>query len=163
LLRISSEGEILVAGETLFSGYIDGDQTVTPVDGEGWFHTGDNGHRDDAGYLVVTGRRDNMFISGGENIQPEEIESVLHSLEKVTDAIVVPVPDREYGHRPIAFLQKSTGKDIDSEELKRELRKRLPSFKIPDKFYPWPSGIASTGIKLSRTEFRKLAEKLVGA
>ncbi len=160
-LRISSEGEILVGGETLFAGYVNGANVDSPIDAEGWFRTGDNGHLDDDGYLVVTGRRDNLFISGGENIQPEDIESVLLSLAWVTEALVTPVPDREYGSRPVAFLQTASGMEIDSDELKRALRQRLPSFKIPDKFYPWPSGIPSAGIKLNRTEFRKLAEKLV--
>ena len=70
-------GEILVRGETLFAGYVEGEDLDRPLDAEGWFHTGDLGELDENGYLRVGGRVDNLFISGGENVQPEEIEDAL--------------------------------------------------------------------------------------
>ena len=63
------------------------------------------GQLDKEGYLTVTGRRDNMFISGGENIHPEEIEKALLSIKGVAQAIVVPKEDKEFGQRPIAFIK----------------------------------------------------------
>ena len=82
-VSISGGGEILVRGETLFAGYVDGEKVDRPLDADGWFHTGDLGDLDEDGYLRVLGRSDNLFISGGENIQPEEIEEALCSLEGV--------------------------------------------------------------------------------
>ncbi len=73
---ISDEGEILVRGETLFAGYVEGDELERPLDQGGWFHTGDLGELD-GGYLRVLGRMDNLFVSGGENVRPEEIEDAL--------------------------------------------------------------------------------------
>ena len=73
-VKTSSSGEILVSGKTVFRGYLKQQDLTQPFDREGWFATGDMGFVDDHG-MEVTGRRDNMFISGGENIQPEEIET----------------------------------------------------------------------------------------
>ena len=97
-------GEICVKGNTLFAGYYQPDgQLDCPVDEKGWFHTGDAGHwHNDA--LVIEGRRDNQFISGGENIQPEQIEQQLIQHPAVAQAIVVPTPDDEWGMRVTCFI-----------------------------------------------------------
>ncbi|MGI8909164.1 MAG: o-succinylbenzoate--CoA ligase, partial [Rubrobacteraceae bacterium] len=108
-VSISGEGEILVRGETLFAGYVEGKVVDLPVDAEGWFHTGDLGDLDEDGYLDVRGRKDNLFISGGENVQPEEIEDALRRLDGVEDAVVAPVPDAEFGFRPVAFARTTDG------------------------------------------------------
>ncbi|CAA9420949.1 MAG: O-succinylbenzoic acid--CoA ligase [uncultured Rubrobacteraceae bacterium] len=132
-VRTSTDGEILVRGETLFAGYLrDGDPDL-PLDDGGWFHTGDLGEIDADGYLKVTGRRDNLFISGGENVQPEEIEAALCRIEGVHEAVVVPVPDAEFGARPVAFVRK----DEEVGDLAGELEKVLPRFKVPTVFHDW--------------------------
>lgn len=152
-LRISAEGEILVRGEVLFKGYIASSRMPLPhIDN--WFGTGDMGHLDKAGYLNVTGRRDNMFISGGENIHPEEIEKALLSIKGIAEAIVVPKEDKEFGHRPIAFI-KFVGTPLSDEYLIRSLQSDLPHFKIPTAFFPWPQDLISQGVKISRKEFLK--------
>ena len=91
-----------------------------------------------------------MFISGGENIQPEEIEKVLLSIEGVEQAVVVPKEDQEFGHRPVAFV-KFHGQMIGHEYLTGILKKELPRFKIPDVFYPWPQDLGQ-GMKISRQD-----------
>ncbi|MBF0503533.1 MAG: o-succinylbenzoate--CoA ligase [Candidatus Omnitrophica bacterium] len=153
-LCISPEGEILVKGEVLFKGYVAGDKIYLPLKHEGWFATGDKGRLDSQGCLTVMGRCDNMFISGGENIQPEEIERVLLGIPGIAQAVVVPKEDREFGARPIAFI-KCEGKDLSQEHLRQCLEKELPRFKIPTAFYPWPQDLISRGIKFSRREFLK--------
>ena len=92
-LRIR-DGQIEVGGETLCAGYLlpDGIESP-PLEPGGWFRTGDCGHLDDNGILTVTGRADGMFISGGENIHPQEIEEVLGAHPAVAVAVVVPAPD----------------------------------------------------------------------
>jgi O-succinylbenzoic acid--CoA ligase len=137
-VRIGRDSEILVKGDTLFRGYVEGDTVSLPLGSDGWFHTGDLGVMDDSGYLTVIGRKDNMFISGGENVYPEEIESALTLLEGVTDAVVVPVEDDEFGHRPAVFIRTVDDKPVGKETLVRDLGRHLPRFKIPVRFYRWP-------------------------
>jgi o-succinylbenzoate---CoA ligase len=155
-VSISEEGEILVRGETLFAGYAEGEKLDRPVDAEGWFHTRDLGEIDESGYLRVGGRMDNLFISGGENVQPEEIEEALCRLEGVDEAVVVPVPDEEFGARPVAFV-RAAGRE--PEELAQELEPRLPRFKIPISFHPWPEE-ARRGMKADRAALRERARRL---
>ena len=158
-LGISSEGEILVRGEVLFKGYIAGGKLNLPLTKDGWFASGDVGQLDKEGSLSVTGRRDNMFISGGENIHPEEIEKALLSIRGITEAVVVPKEDKEFGHRPIAFI-KCEGGMLSQEYLVKCLEADLPRFKIPMAFYPWPQDLISQGVKISRQEFLQLAPRL---
>ncbi len=155
-LRISEEGEILVRGRTLFLGYLDGGELHDPTDENGWLHTGDLGSLDDHGYLTVRGRRDNMFVSGGENVQPEEIERALKRLPGVEDAVVVPVPDAEFGHRPVAFVRPGDGSaGVDGGALSAALGPMLPRFMIPVAFHPWPE--EDSGMKPDRALLARLA------
>jgi o-succinylbenzoate---CoA ligase len=155
-VSISGEGEILVRGKTLFAGYVERENTDLPLDADGWFHTGDLGELDADGYLRVVGRRDNLFISGGENIQPEEIEEALCRLKGVDEAVVVPVPDEEFGARPVAFVRTE---DATVEDLAPELGDVLPRFKIPMAFYPLPEQ-TRRGMKPDRTALREQARRL---
>jgi o-succinylbenzoate---CoA ligase len=155
-ISISESGEILVRGETLFAGYAEGEELDRPLDAEGWFHTSDFGRLDEDGYLRVVGRMDNLFISGGENIQPEEIEEALCRLERVDEAVVVPVPDEEFGARPVAFVRMNDG---EPKDLARELEPVLPRFKIPTSFHPLPEE-ARRGMKADRAALGERARRL---
>jgi O-succinylbenzoic acid--CoA ligase len=156
-ISISNDGEILVRGETLFTGYVDGDTVDRSLDADGWFGTGDLGELDASGYLRVRGRTDNLFVSGGENVQPEEVEEALCRLEGVEDAVVVPIPDAEFGFRPVAFI-RTAGGDMEPELLSRGLERTLPRFKIPVAFYGWPE--EAGGMKVDRPFFREHARRL---
>jgi O-succinylbenzoic acid--CoA ligase len=155
-VSVSESGEILVRGETLFAGYAGGEELDRPVDAEGWFHTRDLGELDEGGYLRVGGRMDNLFISGGENVQPEEIEEALCRLEGVDEAVVVPVLDEEFGARPVAFV-RAAGRE--PEELAQELEPLLPRFKIPISFHPWPEE-ARRGMKADRAALVERARRM---
>ncbi|NOX36218.1 MAG: o-succinylbenzoate--CoA ligase [Calditrichaeota bacterium] len=158
-VHIAADGEILVKGPTLFKGYWKEGQLDRPVDELGWFHTGDIGRWTIDGYLKVVGRKDNMFISGGENIQPEEIEAMLLRLPGVKQALVVPVPHAEYGQRPVAFLEMNEdAPELDADRMRQLLRAFLPGFKIPDHFFPWPEKTEYM-IKPNRKVFQKIAEE----
>ncbi len=134
-LAIGRRNKVLVKGETLFEGYIsNGRFSPAETDEEGWFYTGDKGYLTSAGDLILTGREDNMFISGGENIFPEEIENVLMKIDTIIEAVVVPVDHIKFGKRPVAFIAFGE-KGVSRENILSELRKNLPGFKIPDKFY----------------------------
>lgn len=153
-LRIAADGEILVRGSTLFRGYAEGPVLEFSTDTDGWFATGDLGALDDDGYLSVRGRKDRLFISGGENIQPEEIESRLAALPEIADAIVVPRLDDEFGARPVAFV-RWRGAPLPEADLRIHLGRDLPRFKIPVRFREWPEGAA--GLKADRRRFEALA------
>jgi o-succinylbenzoate---CoA ligase len=154
-VNISPEGEIMVRGEVLFKGYETGMRLSLPIREKGyWFPTGDMGQLDKEGCLTVTGRRDSMFISGGENIHPEEIEKALLSIKGIEGAIVVPKEDKEFGHRPIAFI-KFAGVPLADDYIVRCLQDDLPHFKVPIAFFPWPRNLMAQGIKISRQEFLK--------
>ena len=157
-LRVDEQGQFLVRGMTLFSGYLRKDGTLDlPVDDDDWFATGDLGRIDERGYVTVTGRVDNLFISGGENIQPEEIEAVLRRMPGVDDAIVVPVEDEKFGQRPFAFVQSA--EPVAAAELDAHVRSLLAAFKVPVGVHPMPAG-ESAGLKPSRAALRQLAAKL---
>lgn len=158
-LRIAADGEILVKGDVLFKGYVTGTKIhlpLVPIDGSSdlWFPTGDMGQLDQSGCLTVSGRRDSMFISGGENIHPEEIEKALLNIKGISQAIVVPKEDNEFGHRPVAFI-KFAAETLTEDHLLRSLEADLPRFKIPVAFLPWPQSAGPEGLKISRQEFLK--------
>lgn len=154
-LSIAADGEILVRGRTLFRGYVDETGVRSARDASGWFHTGDLGHLDADGRLVVAGRRDTMFISGGENIHPEEIEREILRFPGVLETIVVPVPDAEFGARTAAFLRTVDGQAPDTVALGRFLRLTLPGFKVPARYLAWPA--IDEGMKPDRRAFAAIA------
>ncbi len=156
-VRTSAEGVIEISGPTRFLGYWhQGELTQAFVDG--WFSTGDLGRIED-GHLQVHGRRDNMFISGGENIQPEEIERALLSIPGVAEAVAVPVPHATFGQRPVAFVRCEHG-PADAAKLRAALSERLPKYKVPDAVYNWPDDLVTPGIKPRRIDLQRYAEKL---
>lgn len=131
------QGEICVRGDTLFAGYFNAGGLERPLDEAGWFHTRDKGYFTVDGELVVEGRLDNLFISGGENIQPETIEQRLVDHPAVAQALVVPVPSDEWGQRPAAFIDWH-GEPVPPAELAAWIRQALPGFMVPDQWHPWP-------------------------
>ncbi|OEU46107.1 MAG: O-succinylbenzoate-CoA ligase [Desulfobacterales bacterium S7086C20] len=131
-------GQVFVKGKTLFKGYVKAGRTLLPVDDKGWFRTGDMGHIDSDGYLTLLGRQDNMFVSGGENVYPEEIEDTLCRLPDILQAVVIPIEDKEFGFRPVAFIKIEGNKAVDQGNIVSNLERYLPRFKIPVAFFKWP-------------------------
>jgi O-succinylbenzoic acid--CoA ligase len=157
-VRIASTGEIMVRGDSLFRGYVDGPTCdASSIDSQGWYSTRDRGHWDERGRLVVLGRLDNLFISGGENIYPEEIECLLQEQAGVRQALVVPIAHTVYGQRPVAFVD---GDLAQEPQWRQYLEDRLPRFKIPDKFFPWPP---DADLKPRRPWFQERAATLLSS
>ncbi|MFC5706978.1 AMP-binding protein [Aeromonas eucrenophila] len=148
------QGEICVRGATLFAGYFKAGRLERPLDEEGWFHTRDKGYFTENGELVVEGRLDNLFISGGENIQPETIEQRLVDHPAVAQALVVPIPSDEWGQRPAAFIDWH-GEPVSHAELTTWIRTTLPGYMVPDRWLPWPD--LGGNLKPSRTQLATLA------
>jgi O-succinylbenzoic acid--CoA ligase len=154
-LYLAPDGEIHVKGATRFTGYVCDGSLTQPFDEEGWFATGDVGRMDDRGGLQILGRKDTMFISGGENIYPEEIEKALIDALQAEACVVVPVADIEFGQRPVAFVK------IDGDLPERDaLSLNLERFKWPDRLYRWPEQVTST-IKPDRNWFADWATQQI--
>jgi len=131
-LKIDGEGpagEILVRGPTITAGYLDRAEANARAFRDGWFHTGDIGQMDEEGYLYVLDRRDDLIISGGENVYPAEVESVLRSHPAVVDAGVVGKPHKDWGQSPVAFVVQRGA--VSESELKSFCEARLARYKIP--------------------------------
>ena len=158
-LRVSAEGEILVKGKTLFKGYYHSRGIRKFLQRDGWFATGDLGkfHK---GRLRVFGRKDNMFISGGENIQPEEIEKYLKQMPAICDARVVPAPDAKFGQRPVAFIKRRTGGRLTTKTIQQYLANFLPRHKIPIAFYDWTPHQNNKNFKINRWDLPQRITKL---
>ena len=151
-IKISSDNEILVKGKTLCSKYLNADILV---DDKGWFHTSDIGEIDSDGYLFVKGRKDNMYISGGENIYPEEIESYISNSNLIITAIIIPKKDNKYGYVPVLFYKTINNEELEVEYVSQFLKDKLPKFKIPKEIYILPKTYKPLGIKPNRQFLKK--------
>ncbi len=125
-----SDGEILVRSPTQMVGFIGPEES--PIDSEGWLHTGDLGRIDDDGYLWITGRAKDMIIRGGENIAPAAVEEALARIPGVVESAVFGVPHSDLGEEVMAVVVVDAGLTVG--QLQRELRPRLASFAIPSRW-----------------------------
>lgn len=98
---------------------------------DGLLATGDLGHRDERGLLFIDGRDDEMIVSGGENVFPQEVENVLARVPGVADVAVLGVPDEEYGQRLAAYVVAAEGARLSAAELRRAVKEELAGFKAP--------------------------------
>lgn len=148
------DGVIWVRGECLFMGYLTACGIKRSIDADGWFYTKDQGEWDANGNLHILGRIDNMFICGGENIQPEEIETALKQHPLIDDAIVFAEADPTFGNLPAAIVRGSITQDMSTIAAKLEpfLTGKIARFKRPRHFYPWPENAEQTGLKVNRQQ-----------
>jgi fatty-acyl-CoA synthase len=128
-VRLSDEEELQVRGPNVFAGYWRNPDATAEVLVDGWLRTGDLAERDDEGFYRIKGRLKDMYISGGENVYPAEVESVLHEHPAVADAAVVAVPDDRWGEVGAAFVVASAA--VSEDELVEFVRGRLARFKAP--------------------------------
>ena len=136
-LRIDSPddtgaGEVLLRGPNVMLGYLDDPQaTAATIDADGWLHTGDVGTVDDAGNLRITDRLKDMYICGGFNVYPAEVEQTLMRLDGVADVAVIGVPDERLGEVGKAFVVRRTQADLDEQAVIAYSREHLANFKTP--------------------------------
>ncbi|POY60739.1 2-succinylbenzoate-CoA ligase [Pectobacterium versatile] len=145
------EDEILLRGSTLAAGYWRDGKLIPLVDDDGWFHTRDHGLFTEGEWHIL-GRLDNQFFSGGEGIQPENIEAVLLAHPDVQQACIVPVDDAEFGHRPVAVLEVAQTTMLDA--IRDWLQPQLAGFQRPVAYYALPVELKNGGIKLSRQQVK---------
>jgi HIP---CoA ligase len=131
-VAVADDGEILVRGYNVMRGYWDDpEQTAAAVDRDGWLHTGDIGVLDERGYLKITDRKKDMFIVGGFNAYPAEIENVLVTHPDVAQAAVVGAPDDRLGEVGVAFVVAKSGRAVAEDDVIAYCRERMANFKVP--------------------------------
>jgi fatty-acyl-CoA synthase len=124
----NQRGRIFIRSGMRFEGYTDGRHKQVI---DGYMSSGDTGHFDESGLLFVDGRDDDMIVSGGENVFPQEVENLLVERADVFDAAVVGVDDHEFGKRLRAFIVSQPGAPQDAEEIKLHVKNNLARYKVP--------------------------------
>jgi fatty-acyl-CoA synthase len=129
-IRVDDEGEVLARANHVFDGYWEQPaETAAALDG-GWFHTGDGGHLDGA-YLVISDRKKDVIITGGENVSSIEVEDCLYQHAAVAEVAVIGVPDEKWGETIKALVVVREGHAVTEDELIGYCRDRLAHFKAP--------------------------------
>ncbi len=127
----NTAGELLLKGPMVTPGYWRNAEATAKAIEDGWFHTGDMVMQDEEGYLFVVDRIKNMYISGGENVYPAEVERVLQTHEAISEAAVIGVPDEKWGESGCAFVVCQPGQLLDAEAVRAHCKAHLAKFKVP--------------------------------
>ncbi|MEU6882873.1 FadD3 family acyl-CoA ligase [Streptomyces sp. NPDC046712] len=131
-VRLSAAGEVLVRGHHVMSGYFeDEEETARAIDADGWLHTGDVGVLDEAGNLRITDRIKDMFIVGGFNAYPAEIEQLLGLHPDIADVAVIGIPDPRLGEVGKAFAVRRAGARVTGDDLIAWARREMANYKVP--------------------------------
>ena len=126
-------GEILCKGPIVINQYWRQPEATSQAISDGWIRTGDMGCLDSEGYLYIKDRKKDMYISGGENVYPAEVENVILGLPEVADVAVIGIPDPKWGETGLAIVIKKPGVDLSSEQLMAACKGKLASYKMPKK------------------------------
>jgi acyl-CoA synthetase (AMP-forming)/AMP-acid ligase II len=154
-LAAEETGEICVCGLAVFAGYYDNPEANATAFRDGWFRTGDLGHMDAEGFLYITGRASDMYISGGSNVYPREIEEKVLAHPAVAEAAIVGVPDRTWGEVGIAVCVLRGDARLDEQELLAWLAPKVARYKLPRRVFFWT--------ELPRSGYGKITKKLIRA
>lgn len=148
-------GEILTRGPNVFPGYWNREDATTSAFVDGWFKTGDIASIDDEGFITLRDRAKDMYISGGENVYPAEIESALLEIEGILEAAVIGIPDERWGEVGRAFVVVAAGVSLDIDSVNSKLDGRLARYKLPRSLVTIDSMPRNTTGKLLKQELRE--------
>ena len=157
-------GELCIAGPAVFAGYYNNEGANAAAFRNGWFRTGDLGHMDQAGYVYITGRASDMYISGGSNVYPKETEEKLLTHPAIRDVAIVGMEDREWGEVGVAAVVFHEGKSVAPEDLFVWMEGKVARYKQPRQFFVFGelpvSGYGKVTKKLVRAAIEKrMADK----
>jgi fatty-acyl-CoA synthase len=153
-LKPFETGEICVIGPAVFAGYYDNPEANAKAFRDGWFRTGDLGHMDEEGFVYITGRASDMYISGGSNIYPREVEEKILTHPAIGEVAVLGVPDPVWGEVGIAVCVAREGAAAVSElDLATFLAAKVPRYKMPKRFFFWDA--------LPKSGYGKVPKRLV--
>jgi acyl-CoA synthetase (AMP-forming)/AMP-acid ligase II len=154
-------GEIIVKGNGVMKEYYKNPQETAKALRNGWLYTGDLGKVDDQGLIYIADRKKDVIISGGENIFPADIESVILSHPKVYDAAIIGVPDVRLGELAVAVVAPKPGLAISEDEMREFCEKNLPRYRRPRGFVFDEVPRGNTG-KIQRYTLREKYRKILG-
>lgn len=152
-------GEICVRGPAVFAGYYNNPEATEQAMRFGWFHTGDLGHVDEQGFVYITGRASDMYISGGSNVYPREIEEALLTHPSIVEACVVGMPHEKWGECGVAVLVLAEGAQATESELLALLDGKLARYKWPTRFAFWSELPKSGYGKVVKRDVKRLLEE----
>lgn len=156
-------GEIVIRGYNVMVGYLDDpEQTAAAIDADGWLHSGDIGTMDERGYVRITDRKKDMFIVGGFNAYPAEIESVLVTYPAIAAAAVVGVSDERLGEVGWAFVVPAAGQDVDEAAVIAWSREVMANYKVPRRVVAVDALPLNASGKVLKYELRARAEAIRG-
>jgi long-chain acyl-CoA synthetase len=161
--RNAEQGVLEIKCPALMLGYHNRPDVAPPITADGFYVTGDVFHRDADGFFYFVGRTDDMFVSGGENIYPADVERMLERHPDIAQAAVVPVDDEIKGQKPVAFVIRKPGRALDGEDVKRFALAHAPAYQHPRSvFFVDELPLASTN-KLDRAALQRMAvEQMAG-
>ncbi|MFM0638934.1 acyl-CoA synthetase [Paraburkholderia metrosideri] len=136
-LAAGASGEICVRGPAVFIGYYNNVEANEKAFRHGWFHTGDLGHLDEQGFLYITGRSSDMYISGGSNVYPREVEEAILTHKAVQEVAVVGMPDPKWGEIGVAVVVRREGWALEEDALLAHLEPHLARYKWPKRCVFW--------------------------
>jgi acyl-CoA synthetase (AMP-forming)/AMP-acid ligase II len=148
-------GEICVRGPAVFAGYFENDEANEKAFRDGWFHTGDLGRLDARGFLWITGRASDMYISGGSNVYPREVEEAILTHPAIAECAVVGLPHAKWGEAGVACVVPHDGAVVDAEAILSHLRDRIARYKQPLRVVVWDA--------LPKSGYGKVPKALVTA
>ena len=154
-----TSGVLQMKSPAIMLGYLHRPDVASPITGDGFYSTGDVFRRDADGFFYFLGRTDDMFVSGGENIFPGEVEAVLEAHPDVVQACVVPVEDEIKGTKPVAFVVRRPGASADEEELKRYALANAPAYQHPRRIWFLDTMLLAATNKIDRAALRRQAEE----
>ncbi|MBO0711022.1 MAG: AMP-binding protein [Acetobacteraceae bacterium] len=157
-LSAGETGEICVRGPGVCAGYFNNPDATRKAFAHGWFHTGDLGHIDARGFLYITGRASDMFISGGSNVYPREVEELLIAHPAVAEACVVGMPHPKWGESGVAVLVPMPDAEIREPEIAAHLEGKLARYKWPARFVVWDELPKSGYGKVTKRDVRMRLE-----
>jgi acyl-CoA synthetase (AMP-forming)/AMP-acid ligase II len=152
-------GEICCRGPGVFAGYYNNPDATAKAFAHGWFHTGDLGHMDREGFVFITGRASDMYISGGSNVYPREIEELLLTHPAILEACVLGLPDAQWGESGVAVLVLRPNAKVTLGEVLGHLEGRLAKYKFPRRIVVWEELPKSGYGKVVKREVARLLEQ----
>ena len=147
-------GEICVCGVAVFAGYYNNPEANAKAFRNGWFRTGDLGHMDAEGFLYITGRASDMYISGGSNVYPRETEEKLLTHGAIAEVAILGVPDRTWGEVGVAVCVLRQGASLNEPELLAWLEGKVSRYKIPKRVFFWETLPKSAYGKITKKDIR---------
>jgi acyl-CoA synthetase (AMP-forming)/AMP-acid ligase II len=153
-LATGETGEICVCGPAVFAGYYNNPEANEKAFRDGWFRTGDLGYLDPQGFLYITGRASDMYISGGSNVYPRETEEKVLTHPAVAEVAILGVPDRAWGEVGVAVCVLRPEMRLEERELLAFLDGRLARYKLPKRVFFWEALPKSGYGKITKKEVR---------